>query len=54
MRKYLGYLESAFFVRNARLFDLRGKRYLYYPSKYYAVDTGIRNSRLNFRQGGLF
>ena len=51
VRKYLGYLESAFLVRNARLFDLRGNRYLNYPSKYYAVDTGIRNSRLNFRQG---
>ncbi|MBO7684657.1 MAG: ATP-binding protein [Kiritimatiellae bacterium] len=51
VRKYLGYLESAFLVQNARLFDLRGNRYLNYPSKYYAVDTGIRNSRLNFRQG---
>ena len=51
VRKYLGYLESAFLIRNARLFDLRGNRYLNYPSKYYAVDTGIRNSRLNFRQG---
>ena len=49
VRKYLGYLESAFLVQNARLFDLRGNRYLNYPSKYYAVDTGIRNSRLNFR-----
>ena len=50
VRKYLGYLESAFLLQNARLFDLRGDRYLDYPSKYYAVDTGIRNSRLNFRQ----
>ena len=48
--RYLGFLESAFLIRNARLFDLRGNRYLDYPSKYYAVDTGIRNSRLNFRQ----
>lgn len=50
VRKYLGHLESAFLLRNARLFDLRGNRYLDYPSKYYAVDTGIRNARLNFRQ----
>ncbi len=50
VRKYLDYLESAFLVRNARLFDVRGSRYLSYPTKYYAVDTGIRNSRLNFRQ----
>ena len=35
---------------HAKLFDLRGNRYLDYPSKFYAVDTGIRNSRLNFRQ----
>lgn len=48
--RYLGFLESAFLIRNARLFDLRGNRYFDYPSKYYAVDTGIRNSRLNFRQ----
>ena len=50
VRKYLGYLESTFLIQNAKLFDLRGNRYLDYPSKYYAVDTGIRNSRLNFRQ----
>ncbi len=50
VRKYLGYLESAFLIQEARLFDLRGNRYLDYPSKRYAVDTGIRNSRLNFRQ----
>ena len=50
VRKYLGYLESAFLVHNAKLFNLRGNRYLDYPSKFYAVDTGIRNSRLNFRQ----
>lgn len=48
--RYLDFLESAFLIRNARLFDLRGNRYFDYPSKYYAVDTGIRNSRLNFRQ----
>lgn len=48
--QYLKYLESAFLLKNARLFDVRGNRYLDYPSKYYAVDTGIRNSRLNYRQ----
>lgn len=48
--RYLGFLESAFLIRNASLFDLRDNRYFDYPSKYYAVDTGIRNSRLNFRQ----
>lgn len=50
VRKYLSYLESAFLISNAKLFDLRGNRYLNFPAKYYAVDTGIRNSRLNFRQ----
>ena len=39
VRKYLGYLESAFLVHNAKLFDLRDNRYLDYPSKFYAVDT---------------
>jgi len=50
VRKYLGYLESAFLIGHARLFNVRGHHYLDYPSKYYAVDTGIRNARLNFRQ----
>ena len=31
-------------------YDVRGKRYLEYPKKYYAADIGLRNARLNFRQ----
>lgn len=47
---YLGYLEEAFLVSKARRYDVKGKRYIDSPVKYYFVDTGIRNSLLNFRQ----
>ena len=36
--------------RKADRFDIRGKRYLDYPSKYYAEDVGLRNTRLGFRE----
>jgi len=48
--KYLEFLEESFIVKKATRFDVKGKRYLDYPSKYYAIDTGIRNARTEFRQ----
>lgn len=48
--KYLEFLESAFLIRRAQRFDVKGNRYLASPSKYYAIDTGIRNAKLGFRQ----
>lgn len=48
--KYLSYLEDAFLLKKAARYDVKGKRYLNTQFKYYAVDTGIRNSQLNFRQ----
>jgi predicted AAA+ superfamily ATPase len=50
MKKHIGYLEDAFLFAKADRWDVKGRHYLDYPSKYYAVDTGLRNAKLNFRQ----
>lgn len=50
LQKYLGYFEDAFLFSKAERYDVRGKKYLAYPHKYYATDTGLRNARLNFRE----
>ena len=47
---YLGYLQDAFMIEKARRFDVRGKRFIGTPQKYYFTDMGIRNSFLDFRQ----
>ncbi len=47
---YLAYLEDAFLVDKAKRYDVKGKKYLSTPSKYYFVDLGLRNAALNFRQ----
>ena len=49
-RKYLGYLTSAYLFRRAERYDVRGRRYLDYPAKYYMEDIGLRNARLGFRE----
>ena len=46
----MGYLENAFLIQKARRYDIKGKKYINTPFKYYFTDTGIRNSMLNFRQ----
>ena len=48
--KYLGLLKNAFLVGEAKRYDVKGRRHLESPSKYYATDTGLRNARVNFRQ----
>ena len=50
LKKYLDYFEDAFLFARADRYDVRGKRHLEYPKKYYATDVGLRNARLNFRQ----
>lgn len=47
---YLSYLEDAFIVRKALRFDVKGRKYISTPHKYYFADVGLRNARLNFRQ----
>lgn len=47
---YLDYLEESFLFNQAKRYDVKGKKYFLYPSKYYCTDMGLRNARLNFRQ----
>lgn len=47
---YLNYLTESFMFNNAKRYDVKGKKYFEYPSKYYCTDIGLRNARLNFRQ----
>lgn len=47
---YLDYLTESFLFSNAKRYDVKGKKYFEYPSKYYCADVGLRNARLNFRQ----
>ena len=47
---YLGYLEDAFMIEKARRYDVKGKKFIETPQKYYFTDMGIRNSFLDFRQ----
>lgn len=48
--KYLDYLAESFLFNVAKRYDIKGKKYFEYPSKYYCTDVGLRNARLNFRQ----
>ena len=41
---------ESFLFSNAKRYDVKGKKYFEYPSKYYCTDIGLRNARLNFRQ----
>lgn len=50
IKTYLNYLEDAFLIEKAARFDIKGKRYIGSPAKYYFEDVGLRNARLNFRQ----
>lgn len=47
---YIGYLQDAFFISKAERYDIKGKKYIASPFKYYFTDIGLRNARLNFRQ----
>jgi len=47
---YLGYLTDAYLFREAKRYDVKGKRYFEFPVKYYCEDIGLRNVRLNLRQ----
>lgn len=47
---YIDYLCDSFIMERASRFDIKGKRYIESPFKYYYIDEGLRNARLNFRQ----
>lgn len=50
IKNYLDYLCDAFVVDNAIRYDIKGRKYIDTPRKYYFSDIGIRNARINFRQ----
>lgn len=50
IKSYLDYFEDAFLIEKAERYDIKGKKYISTPSKYYFTDVGLRNARLNFRQ----
>ena len=50
VQQYLKYLSEAYLFSKIERYDVKGRRYLQYPSKWYAEDVGLRNARLNYRQ----
>jgi predicted AAA+ superfamily ATPase len=50
IKSYLDYLCDAFIVSRATRYDIKGKKYIDTPQKYYFGDVGLRNARINFRQ----
>lgn len=47
---YLDYLKESFLIQKAERYDIKGRKYISTPSKYYYTDLGLRNSILNFRE----
>ena len=50
VKKYISYLEDAFLIAKAKRYDIKSKKYINSPAKYYFEDIGLRNARINFRQ----
>ena len=50
IKKYLEYMQDAFLIDRAVRYDIKGRKYIDTPCKYYFEDLGLRNARLNFRQ----
>ena len=50
LKNYIDYLTDAFLLSKAVRYDIRGRKYIGSPAKYYFEDVGLRNVRLNFRQ----
>ena len=50
IEKYIGYYEEAFLIEKAVRYDIKGRKYIGTPAKYYYTDLGLRNARLGFRQ----
>lgn len=50
VKNYIDYLEDAYLFVGAKRYDVKGKKYFENTQKYYAMDLGLRNARLNFRQ----
>jgi predicted AAA+ superfamily ATPase len=50
INNYLGYLCDSFLISSAQRYDIKGRKYIGTPLKYYYTDIGLRNARINFRQ----
>ena len=50
IEKYIDYFEEAFLIEKAVRYDIKGRKYIGTPAKYYYTDLGLRNARLGFRQ----
>ena len=50
IRQYIVFLQDAFVIHEAQRFDVKGRKYIGSPLKYYFEDVGLRNARLGFRQ----
>ena len=50
IKQYLDHLTDAFILERVDRYDIKGKKYISTPSKFYFTDTGLRNARINFRQ----
>ncbi len=50
IRQYIEYLEDAFIINKAHRYNVKGRKYIGTPLKYYFEDVGLRNARLGFRQ----
>ena len=50
IKSYLDILQDVFLVEKSVRYDIKGRKYIDTPSKYYFSDLGLRNARLNFRQ----
>jgi len=50
IRQYISHLEDAFIISEASRYDVKGRKYIGTPLKYYFEDVGLRNARLGFRQ----
>ena len=50
VKTYLDYMQDAFLMERAVRYDIKGRKYIDTPAKYYFEDLGLRNVRLNFRQ----
>ena len=50
INNYINYFEDSFLISRAKRYDIKGKKYINSPYKYYFEDIGLRNARLGFRQ----
>lgn len=50
IKNYLDYMQDAFMIEKAVRYDIKGRKYISTPAKYYFEDLGLRNARINFRQ----